>query len=33
MIQRSLARGDRVIAPSNYVSRAMIARYKIALQD
>ena len=26
----SLARGDRVIAPSGYVSRAMIARYKIA---
>ncbi len=26
----SLARGDRVIAPSSYVSRAMIARYKIA---
>jgi glycosyltransferase involved in cell wall biosynthesis len=25
----SLARGDRVIAPSSYVSRAMIARYKI----
>jgi glycosyltransferase involved in cell wall biosynthesis len=27
---RSLARGDRVIAPSSYVSRAMIERYKIA---
>ncbi|MFZ0845120.1 MAG: glycosyltransferase [Pseudolabrys sp.] len=26
----SLARGDRVIAPSSYVSRAMIERYKIA---
>jgi glycosyltransferase involved in cell wall biosynthesis len=26
----SLARGNRVIAPSGYVSRAMIARYKIA---
>jgi glycosyltransferase involved in cell wall biosynthesis len=26
---RSLARGDRVIAPSSYVSHAMIARYKI----
>src|SRR5471030_1449857 len=26
---RSLARGDRVIAPSSYVSRAMIERYKI----
>jgi glycosyltransferase involved in cell wall biosynthesis len=25
----SLARGDRVIAPSSYISRAMIARYKI----
>ncbi|MSP31858.1 MAG: hypothetical protein EXR03_03420 [Pseudolabrys sp.] len=25
----SLARGDRVIAPSSYVSHAMIARYKI----
>ena len=25
----SLARGDRVIAPSSYVSRAMIERYKI----
>ncbi len=29
-IHGSLARGDRVIAPSGYVSRAMIARYKIA---
>ncbi len=27
--QGSLARGDRVIAPSSYVSRAMIERYKI----
>ena len=27
---RSLARGDRVIAPSSYVSRAMIERYKLA---
>lgn len=26
---RSLARGDRVIAPSSYISRAMIERYKI----
>jgi glycosyltransferase involved in cell wall biosynthesis len=26
----ALARGDRVIAPSSYVSRATIARYKIA---
>jgi glycosyltransferase involved in cell wall biosynthesis len=26
---RSLARGDRVIAPSSYISRAMIDRYKI----
>jgi len=26
---RSLARGDRVIAPSSYVSRAMIERYRI----
>jgi glycosyltransferase involved in cell wall biosynthesis len=26
----SLARGDRVIAPSSYMSRAMIERYKIA---
>jgi glycosyltransferase involved in cell wall biosynthesis len=26
---RTLARGDRVIAPSSYVSQAMIARYKI----
>jgi len=26
---KSLARGDRVIAPSTYVSRAMIERYKI----
>lgn len=28
--QSSLARGDRIIAPSSYVSRAMIDRYKIA---
>jgi glycosyltransferase involved in cell wall biosynthesis len=28
--RRSLARGDRMIAPSSYVSRAMIERYKIA---
>jgi glycosyltransferase involved in cell wall biosynthesis len=27
---RSLTRGDRVIAPSSYVSRAVIERYKIA---
>lgn len=30
LFQRSLARGDRVIAPSSYISRAMIDRYKIA---
>ncbi len=30
--RRSLARGDRVIAPSSYVSRAMIERYKIPPQ-
>ena len=29
LFSRSLARGDRVIAPSSYVSHAMIARYKI----
>ena len=29
LIGGSLARGDRVIAPSTFVSRAMIARYKI----
>jgi glycosyltransferase involved in cell wall biosynthesis len=29
LFNRSLARGDRVIAPSSYVSRAMIERYKI----
>ena len=29
LFQSSLARGDRVIAPSSYVSRAMIERYKI----
>ena len=27
---RSLARGDRVIAPSSYISRAVLDRYKIA---
>src|SRR5476651_1921976 len=30
MFDNSLTRGDRVIAPSSYVSRAMIERYKIA---
>jgi glycosyltransferase involved in cell wall biosynthesis len=30
MIGGSLARGDRVIAPSTYVSRAMIERYRLA---
>ena len=29
LYNKSLSRGDRVIAPSSYVSRAMIARYKI----
>jgi len=29
MLRGSLARGDRVIAPSTYVSRAMIERYKL----
>ena len=29
-LRSSLARGDRVIAPSSFVSRAMIERYKIA---
>jgi glycosyltransferase involved in cell wall biosynthesis len=29
MVRGSLARGDRVIAPSAYVSRAMIERYKL----
>lgn len=29
MVRGSLARGDRVIAPSSYVSRAMIERYKL----
>lgn len=29
-LRSSLARGDRVIAPSSYVSRAMIERYKIS---
>ncbi len=29
MVRGSLARGDRVIAPSTYVSRAMIERYKL----
>jgi glycosyltransferase involved in cell wall biosynthesis len=30
LIRGSLARGDRVIAPSSFVSRAMIERYRIA---
>jgi glycosyltransferase involved in cell wall biosynthesis len=30
LFQSSLARGDRAIAPSTYISRAMIDRYKIA---
>ncbi len=30
MFQGSLARGDRMIAPSSYMSRAMIERYNIA---
>src|SRR5690242_767682 len=30
--RRSLARGDRVIAPSSYVSRAMIEYYKLAAE-
>lgn len=30
LFQGSLARGDRMIAPSSYISRAMIERYKIA---
>lgn len=30
--RRSLARGDRVIAPSSYVSRAMMERYKLAAE-
>jgi glycosyltransferase involved in cell wall biosynthesis len=30
LLRGSLARGDRVIAPSSYVSHAMIERYKIA---
>jgi glycosyltransferase involved in cell wall biosynthesis len=29
VLRSSLARGDRVIAPSSYVSRAMIERYKL----
>ncbi len=29
MLRASLARGDRVIAPSSYVSRAMIERYRL----
>jgi glycosyltransferase involved in cell wall biosynthesis len=29
MLRGALARGDRVIAPSAYVSRAMLARYKL----
>jgi glycosyltransferase involved in cell wall biosynthesis len=30
--RRSLARGDRVIAPSSYVSRAMIERYQLTAE-
>jgi glycosyltransferase involved in cell wall biosynthesis len=30
MLNASLARGDRVIAPSSYVSRVMLERYRIA---
>jgi glycosyltransferase involved in cell wall biosynthesis len=30
LLRSSLARGDRVIAPSSYISRAMIERYKLA---
>ena len=30
--RRSLARGDRVIAPSSYVSRAMIERYNLPVE-
>jgi glycosyltransferase involved in cell wall biosynthesis len=30
LFERSLARGARMIAPSSYISRAMIERYKIA---
>ena len=30
--RRSLARGDRIIAPSSYVSRAMMERYKLAAE-
>jgi glycosyltransferase involved in cell wall biosynthesis len=29
LLRSSLARGDRVIAPSSYISRAMIERYKL----
>ena len=32
MVRSSLARGDRVIAPSTYVSRAMIERYKLSAE-
>ena len=30
--RRSLARGDRVIAPSSYVARAMVDRYKLPVE-
>ena len=30
--RRSLARGDRIIAPSSYVSRAIMERYKLAAE-
>jgi glycosyltransferase involved in cell wall biosynthesis len=30
LLRSSLARGDRVIAPSSYISRAMIERYKLS---
>ena len=30
--RRSLARGDRIIAPSSYVSRAMVERYKLPVE-
>ena len=32
LFRRSLARGDRMITPSSYVSRAMIERYQIAAE-
>jgi glycosyltransferase involved in cell wall biosynthesis len=32
LFRRSLARGDRMIAPSSYVSRAMIERHQIAAE-